>query len=900
MTFLETVQAEFNRMRARAFATDPNNASDDDPPYSAVTHAGLAVIARDSGLVLLCQRADDPTDDDAVRGTWEFPGGGLNPGENPLDGAVREYGEEVGIPLPEGLVVAGWRAQGSGDDVYQGFVYVVQTAFDHDDFTPTEEVQAVQWVMPADASSLDTRPEMADFDWSILDINKYVQMIDPDNDGDIDIDGMDTDAGDDTGSGDSDGDDDNDDYGQEPDINDSAELPGMDDGEPVLRPIHLVGGPIPIHGVIAPEAVESGDGRGFTAGAMTSRPLRLPFSWQKVSAEGHGGSVVIGSIDRLMRGPDGLIHWEGLMMTTEEANEFCGLLNFFGQYGVSVDGDQGSIDSTQSDATGVLWFDGVRCSGVTAVAIPAFHEAYVAYGPHPDMPAPESDESATLTASGKIVGARGPGWVTDPKATNRIHAYWTEKGQKGYDEVGWGKPGDFDRAKALIGEKIGANSPDKMKYLNQIIAQWHHDALGYWPATHAKMVRDGVKAGLGVSGNRTSWENVLTSSAALCYRTIPTEKRKQMAKDGTALPDGSFPIENVEDLKNAIQSIGRAKDPAKAKAHIRKRAAALGQSDLIPDTWAVLSVVFSMTPLAADDPIRGEAYCCAGCGNEAQWVVSTDDPMVAGLYCNEHAPEYEDKAIPNFSAPDGIEMDEDGGGWEAVLTSSMGSRALPPSSYFDRHPDTGALVIEDPDEFGLRRTYGYAGEWGVCHIGIDGRCVEVPEDDGDFEDFHLGRTKTADSGYLNTGLITYKVDHRDAKRVLTESAEKQHFDNIAHAWAAVRLGQDENGIWFSGVVLPNIPEEDLVLIEAAGQVSGEWKYGALRALQAVNVPGFPVLRSSAAYDDEGNVVALVAATYGATSECAPSPAEMMAALAAADAEVRFAAMRAEWNREGAA
>ena len=42
------------------------------------------------------------------------------------------------------------------------------------------------------------------------------------------------------------------------------------------------------------------------------------------------------------------------------------------------------------------------------------------------------------------------------------------------------------------------------------------------------------------------------------------------------MPDGSFPIANVEDLKNAIQSIGRAKDPDAAKAHIKKRARDLG------------------------------------------------------------------------------------------------------------------------------------------------------------------------------------------------------------------------------------------------------------------------------------------------------------------------------------
>lgn len=66
---------------------------------------------------------------------------------------------------------------------------------------------------------------------------------------------------------------------------------------------------------------------------------------------------------------------------------------------------------------------------------------------------------------------------------------------------------------------------------------------------------------------------------------VSTEKREKAAASGNALPDGSFPINNVEDLKNAIQAFGRAKDKAAAKAHIIKRAKALGKPDLLPEGW---------------------------------------------------------------------------------------------------------------------------------------------------------------------------------------------------------------------------------------------------------------------------------------------------------------------------
>jgi len=62
------------------------------------------------------------------------------------------------------------------------------------------------------------------------------------------------------------------------------------------------------------------------------------------------------------------------------------------------------------------------------------------------------------------------------------------------------------------------------------------------------------------------------------------EERKELADKGFALSDGSFPIKDLKDLKNAIQAYGRAKDQARAAKFIVKRAKALGAEDLIPDT----------------------------------------------------------------------------------------------------------------------------------------------------------------------------------------------------------------------------------------------------------------------------------------------------------------------------
>jgi len=71
-------------------------------------------------------------------------------------------------------------------------------------------------------------------------------------------------------------------------------------------------------------------------------------------------------------------------------------------------------------------------------------------------------------------------------------------------------------------------------------------------------------------------------------REFTQEQRDAAARSGAAMPGGGFPIQNAGDLKNAIRAIGRAKDPAAAKAHIKQRARALGLTDQLPDTWKAL------------------------------------------------------------------------------------------------------------------------------------------------------------------------------------------------------------------------------------------------------------------------------------------------------------------------
>lgn len=68
-------------------------------------------------------------------------------------------------------------------------------------------------------------------------------------------------------------------------------------------------------------------------------------------------------------------------------------------------------------------------------------------------------------------------------------------------------------------------------------------------------------------------------------RDYSTAARRRMAESGEAMPDGSFPIANRADLRNAIQSVGRASNYEAARRHIISRARALGAEEMLPEDW---------------------------------------------------------------------------------------------------------------------------------------------------------------------------------------------------------------------------------------------------------------------------------------------------------------------------
>jgi hypothetical protein len=137
-----------------------------------------------------------------------------------------------------------------------------------------------------------------------------------------------------------------------------------------------------------------------------------------------------------------------------------------------------------------------------------------------------------------------------------------------------------------IRKAIGAAQADDLKQVwrardgsthdTKAIAKKHNESLEATVPPGVQLAKDILKQ----LEDPMYWE-----ADDVAKKQFSDEKRKKLASEGKALPDGSYPIESKGDLANAIHAIGRAKDPEKAKAHIIARAKALGATAMLPADW---------------------------------------------------------------------------------------------------------------------------------------------------------------------------------------------------------------------------------------------------------------------------------------------------------------------------
>lgn len=162
----------------------------------------------------------------------------------------------------------------------------------------------------------------------------------------------------------------------------------------------------------------------------------------------------------------------------------------------------------------------------------------------------------------------------------------------------------------------------------------------------------------------------------------------------------------------------------------------------------------------------------------------------------------------------------------------------PPRSWFDNPNFSVYTPIIVTDE---GRVYGHAGQWGMCHVGIEDVCTEMPHEDH-HSYYMTGETICADGSRVATGPITADTGHAPLRMGARAAAE--HYDNTGAVVADVVIGNDAHGIWVAGALRSGADAKRVRNLRGSGQLSGDWRRiaGQLRmvALLAVNAGGYAV------------------------------------------------------------
>lgn len=149
------------------------------------------------------------------------------------------------------------------------------------------------------------------------------------------------------------------------------------------------------------------------------------------------------------------------------------------------------------------------------------------------------------------------------------------------------------------------------------------------------------------------WEQLREAS-----RTFSSDVRKKYAASGVAMPDGSYPIPDKDALSRAISSFGH-NPTAAVKAHIKKRAAALGATASLPEDWTKESGLDNFGDKKAD-PI--------GKSKESEEVTARLDKLEGQVDQFRQLKEAKPgQMAPAFSTPTRVKTSDGQEGYRVVL-----------------------------------------------------------------------------------------------------------------------------------------------------------------------------------------------------------------------------------------
>lgn len=552
---------------------------------------------------------------------------------------------------------------------------------------------------------------------------------------------------------------------------------------------------VPWHGVVAPTGVKSGDRRRFADSAMRFRDLPVPLRFQKVDAEGHDGSVVVGNIENMFE-EDGLIKASGRFTLSPEADEAIGLVADGMLRGVSVDLDDVTVELQNEDGSTFdldtgdprdaieTVVDG-RVASAALVSIPAFQEAYVSLGTWDDEPVRD------LTAGAECA----------PCAAREMDAYYEVISEFAIAEGTWdGSASRFDDEqwrRATVVDRGPSFDTPKTRYAVPI--REPNGDLSRAAVHNAAARIDQVDASPSAI---TAGKRKLVAA----YRQLdedPPESLTASALLQTYAPgtkDGPGWVTNPKETQRLRTYWTRGKGAAKIR-------------------WGEPGD-FNRCRRQLAKYVPNPHYLAGTCANLHK--------VAMGIWPGQHAGKHSSQTL-TAAAP-------------AFRVAGIEPEHVPPRSWFADPSLAGPtpLTIEEDG-----RIFGHLALWDSCHVGLglsvgDGPdCVTAPRSPSGYAAF-MNKSILTDDGLVAVGNITMETGHAPGRLGAFPAAA--HYDNTGTAAADVVAGEDEHGIWVAGAVRPGTNVQAL----RGATLSGDWRtiggdYDLVAAL-AVNVPGFAIPR----------------------------------------------------------
>lgn len=497
---------------------------------------------------------------------------------------------------------------------------------------------------------------------------------------------------------------------------------------------------------------------------------------------------------------------------------------------------------------------------------------------------------AMVAVAGKAVTPK------DFASAERLRKYWTVG--PGGAKIRWGQGGDFNRCVRHLTKYLGPRAKGYCQLR-------HHDVLGYYTGTHAKMLggkhgRRGVRgsAGFEIPDEKirvellAAWDRAEAAQAAITAGAVvedPTEGARfripVVLPEGVPTGDGrifkplsgtwrNLPLPLLWQMKTADGHDGSV--IAGRIDSIERIANGLGNAygvfDTSPHGREVERLVRNgfLRGVSADlDNFEAEVEKAEELGKEsgdksekiapdtttiskARVMAVTAVPKPAFQECTIEIIEDE----PELEAPvitDGVYSERDDEALVACALVASQIPVVPPADWFTnpalREP-TPLTVTDDG------RVYGHIAAWHVDHIGLPFG-TKPPKSRSGYRYFHTGVVRTDSGKDVPVGQLTLAGGHAGLE--LTADAAVKHYDDTKSAVADVHAGEDQFGIWVAGALRPDVDAGKIRTLRASAP-SGDWRpiNGRLElvAVCQVNVPGFPVARARVA---SGYVTALVAA-----------------------------------------